>query len=145
MVDKCINIILAEDDPLNQKVALLMLKKLGIVADVAANGLEVLQALEGQPYDVVLMDIQMPEMDGIKATKIIRQRWPRGPRIIVITSCTSDAYRELCFDAGADEFLEKPVKIEELTDAIKRNIPKNLDKFPATLPSISELSVYAQD
>jgi CheY-like chemotaxis protein len=140
MEHKCVNIILAEDDPLNQKVALLMLKKLGIMADVAANGLEVLQALEGQPYDVVLMDIEMPEMDGIEATKIIRERWSRGPKIIVITSCISDAYRKLCFDAGADEFLGKPVKIEELTDVIKRNIPKNLDKFPEALPSISKLS-----
>jgi len=140
MIDECVNIILAEDDPLNQKVALLMLKKLGIMADVAANGLEVLQALEGQPYDMVLMDIQMPEMDGIEATKIIRERWPHGPKIIVITSCISDVYRELCFDAGAHEFLAKPVKIEELTDAIKRNIPKNLDKFPATLPSVPKIS-----
>jgi len=140
MGDECVNIILAEDDPINQKVALLMLKKLGIMADVAANGLEVLQALEGQPYDVVLMDIQMPEMDGIEATKIIRERWPHGPKIIVITSCISDAYRELCFDAGADEFLAKPVKIEELTDAIKRSIPEYLDKFPAALPSTSKLS-----
>jgi CheY-like chemotaxis protein len=140
MEHKCVNIILAEDDPLNQKVALLMLKKLGIMADVAANGLEVLQALEGQPYDVVLMDIQMPEMDGIEATKIIRERWSRGPKIIVITSCISDAYRKLCFEAGADEFLAKPVKIDELTDALKRNVPENLNNFPADLPSISKLS-----
>jgi CheY-like chemotaxis protein len=140
MIDECVNIILAEDDLLNQKIALKMLRKLGIMADVAANGLEVLQALEGQPYDMVLMDIQMPEMDGIEATKIIRKRWPHGPKIIVITSCISDVYRELCFDAGADEFLAKPVKIEELTDAIKRNMPKSLDKFPVTLPSISKLS-----
>ncbi len=127
-----LNIILAEDDPLSQRVAIRMLRKLGIVADVAANGLEVLQALEGQQYDMVLMDIQMPEMDGIKATKIIRERWLDGPKIIVITSCVSDAYRKCCFDAGADEFLGKPVKIEDLTDVIKRNAPINLDKIPAT-------------
>jgi CheY-like chemotaxis protein len=88
----------------SQRVALRMLKKLGIIADVAANGLEVLQVLEGQPYDVVLMDIQMTEMDGINATRIIRERWKHGPKIIVITSCFSDSYRERCFDAGADEF-----------------------------------------
>jgi CheY-like chemotaxis protein len=140
MENECINIILAEDDPLNRKVSLLMLKKLGMMADVAANGLEVLQALEGQLYDLVLMDIEMPEMDGIEASRIIRQRWSHGPKIIVITSCISDVYRELCFDAGADEFLAKPIKIEELTDAIKRNIPKNLDKFPEALTSISKLS-----
>jgi CheY-like chemotaxis protein len=141
MDNKCLNIILAEDDPLSRKVALRMLKKLGITAYVAANGLEVLQALEGQPYDVVLMDIQMPEMDGIKATKIIRERWAHGPKIIVITSCFSDTYRKLCFDAGADEFLGKPVKIEDLTDAIKRNMPKSSDKIPSTLPSASKISV----
>ncbi len=131
MDNDSINIILAEDDPLSQKVALLMLKKLGITAYVAANGLEVLQALEGQAYDMVLMDIQMPEMDGIKATKIIRERWLDGPKIIVIRSCISDAYRKCCFDAGADDFLGKPIKIEDLTDAIKRNVPINLDKIPA--------------
>jgi CheY-like chemotaxis protein len=140
MENECVNIILAEDDPLNQKVALLMLKKLGMMADVAANGLEVLQALEGQPYDVVLMDIEMPEMDGIEATKIIRERWSHGPTIIVITSCISDACRELCFDAGADEFLAKPVKIEELTDALKRNVPKNYSQKLYGQPSISKLS-----
>ena len=68
---------------------------------------------------MVLMDIQMPEMDGIEATKIIRERWPHGPKIIVITDCDSNTYRELCFDAGANEFLAKPVMIEELTTAIE--------------------------
>ena len=115
------SIILAEDDPVNQKVTLLMLRKLGIQAEATANGLEVLQALERQHYDIVLMDIQMPEMDGIEATKIIRERWACGPKIIVITDCDPNTYRELCFNAGANEFLTKPVMIEELTAAIEHS------------------------
>jgi CheY-like chemotaxis protein len=120
-MDENLNVIMAEDDPVNQKVTLLMLKKLGIRAEVAANGLEVLQALEKQHFDVVLMDIQMPEMDGIETTKIIRERWPHGPMIIVITDSNSNTYRELCFDAGANEFLAKPVMIEELSAAIEHS------------------------
>jgi CheY-like chemotaxis protein len=120
-MNRNMSIILAEDDPVNQKVTLLMLRKLGIQAEATANGLEVLQALERQHYDIVLMDIQMPEMDGIEATKIIRERWACGPKIIVITDCDPNTYRELCFNAGANEFLTKPVMIEELTAAIEHS------------------------
>ena len=120
-MNRNMRIILAEDDPVNQKVTLLMLRKLGIQAEATANGLEVLQALERQHYDIVLMGIQMPEMDGIEATKIIRERWACGPKIIVITDCDPNTYRELCFNAGANEFLTKPVMIEELTAAIEHS------------------------
>jgi CheY-like chemotaxis protein len=98
-----------------------MLRKLGIQAEATSNGLGVLQALGRQHYDIVLMDIQMPEMDGIEATKIIRERWACGPKIIVITDCDPNTYRELCFNAGANEFLTKPVMIEELTAAIEHS------------------------
>ena len=120
-MNRNMSIILAEDDPVNQKVTLLMLRRLGIQAEATANGLEVLQALERQHYDIVLMDIQMPEMDGIETTKIIRERWACGPKIIVITDCDPNTYRELCFNAGANEFLTKPVMIEELTAAIEHS------------------------
>jgi len=117
-----LNILIAEDNPVNQKVALIILKKLGYQADLACNGHEVLTALEGHAYDLVLMDIQMPEMDGIEATKIIRKRWPQGPKIIVITSFNPEICRELCFDAGADDFLNKPVTMNLLGAAIERNM-----------------------
>jgi CheY-like chemotaxis protein len=71
-----------------------MLKKLGHDADIAGNGNEVLTALESRSYDLVLMDIQMPEMDGLQATRIMRKRWPRGPRIVFITACNT--YGETC-------------------------------------------------
>jgi CheY-like chemotaxis protein len=116
-----LNILLAEDNLVNQKMALIVLRKLGLKADTAKNGREVLSALEGHPYDLVLMDIQMPEMDGIEATKTIRKRWPQGPKIIVVTSFEAEMCRDLCYNAGADDFLNKPVKIDELGAAIERN------------------------
>jgi CheY-like chemotaxis protein len=117
-----LNILLAEDNPVNQKMALIVLKKLGLRADTARNGREVLLALEEHHYDLVLMDIQMPEMDGIEATKIIRKRWSQGPKIIVVTSFEAEMCRDLCYDAGADDYLNKPVKIDELGAAIERNL-----------------------
>jgi len=123
MQDKTtLSILIAEDNPVNQKIALIVLKKLGYQADTAANGQEVLLALEGRSYDLVLMDIQMPEMDGIEATRIIRKRWPQGPKIIVVTAFDQEMCRDLCFNAGADDFLNKPVQMDELGRAIERNM-----------------------
>lgn len=116
-----LKILVAEDNPINQRLMLLMLKKLGYYADVVTTGAEVLSVLEFRAYDLVLMDIQMPEMDGIEATRIIRRFWPHGPKIIIITAFALEVYRELCFNAGADDFLTKPVKMAELNAAIERN------------------------
>ncbi len=91
-----------------------MLKRLGYSADVAANGLEVLQALEHQSYDIVLMDVQMPEMDGLEAAGLIRKRWPKGPRIVAITAYALEGDREECLAAGMDEYISKPIQLEEL-------------------------------
>ncbi len=115
-----LSILLAEDNMVNQKIMQLMLRKLGYRVDVATNGIEALQALERQPYDVVLMDIQMPEMDGLEATRTIRQRWPTGeqPYIIAITACMQNGAREICLDAGMDDFVSKPVRLEELRSAL---------------------------
>ena len=109
-----LRILLAEDNCVNQMVAIQMLKRIGYSADVAGNGLEVLQALERQTYDVVLMDVQMPEMDGLEASQEIRRRWPEGPRIIAITAYALEGDRERCLAAGMDDYISKPVVIEEL-------------------------------
>lgn len=79
-MDGSFDVLIAEDNPVNQMVAVRMLRKLGIRTGTAANGLEAIQSLERQHYDIVLMDIEMPDMNGIKATKIIRERWPKGRR-----------------------------------------------------------------
>ncbi|RMG45226.1 MAG: PAS domain S-box protein [Acidobacteria bacterium] len=117
-----LRILLAEDNVVNQKVALRILEKMGYRADVAANGLEVLQALERQSYDVVLMDVQMPEMDGLEASRQICQRWPHGerPRIIAMTANAMQGDREECLAAGMDDYISKPVRPEELQAALER-------------------------
>jgi PAS domain S-box-containing protein len=121
LADHDLLILLAEDNAVNQKVILRMLNKLGYKADVAANGNEVLQALEGKTYDVILMDVQMPEMDGLEATKAIRKKWPDpdGPKIIALTAWALVGDRERCIAAGMDGYISKPIKIEELGAAIK--------------------------
>lgn len=115
-----LRILLAEDNAVNQMVAKQILKKLGYSADVAGNGLEVLQAIERQPYDVILMDVQMPEMDGLAASQEIRKRWPTGPRIIAITAYALKGDRERCLAAGMDEYISKPIVIEELKRVLER-------------------------
>jgi CheY-like chemotaxis protein len=117
------HVLIAEDNVVNQKVALLMLGKLGFRADVAANGHEALAALKRQVYDVVLMDVQMPEMDGLEATRQICQKWPersKRPWIIALTANAMQGDRELCMAAGMDDYITKPIKLEELSAAIDR-------------------------
>jgi signal transduction histidine kinase/ActR/RegA family two-component response regulator len=115
-------ILLAEDNVVNQKVALRILERLAYRGDVAANGLEVLQALERQEYDVVLMDIQMPEMDGLEATARIRQHRPaeNQPWIIALTANALVGDRERYLAAGMNDYISKPVKIEELAAVLTR-------------------------
>ncbi|MFB3766139.1 MAG: response regulator [Methanotrichaceae archaeon] len=113
-LDRSLSILLAEDNIINQKVTQRMLNKIGYKADIVANGLEVLQALERQHYDVVLMDMMMPEMDGLETTRVIRQKSPLGPKIIAITASAFKSDQELCMAAGMDGYISKPVRIEEL-------------------------------
>lgn len=122
-----LRILLAEDNPTNQKVALYTLERLGYKADVASNGLEALSALHRQPYDVVLMDVQMPEMDGITATRQLRQEWSESPsnltekrpRIIAMTANAMQGDREACLAAGMDDYISKPLRVEKLIEALK--------------------------
>jgi signal transduction histidine kinase/CheY-like chemotaxis protein len=114
-----IRILIAEDNMVNQRVALRMLSRLGHKADAVANGLEVLQALERQPYDLILMDIQMPEMDGLEAARRVRQLWPDGPKIIAMTAYALEGDQEMCIRAGMHGYISKPVKVEDLKAAIQ--------------------------
>ncbi|AFY57826.1 signal transduction histidine kinase [Rivularia sp. PCC 7116] len=115
-----LRILLVEDMPLNQKVALHMLQKLGYSADVAANGLEALTSLRRQEYDIVFMDVQMPEMDGLQATRCICKEWspPLRPWIIAMTANAMQGDREECLNAGMNDYLSKPVRIDALVQAL---------------------------
>ncbi|MEO6569703.1 MAG: response regulator [Opitutaceae bacterium] len=116
-------VLLAEDNAVNQKVALRMLEHLNYRADLAANGLEVLEAMHRQPYDIVLMDLQMPEMDGLEATRRLRAlEIPGGPRpwIVALTANAMQGDRETCLAAGMDDYVTKPIKVPELAAALAR-------------------------
>ena len=115
-----LNILLAEDHPVNQRVILGFLEHLGYRADLATNGREVIEALNRRPYDLVLMDVQMPEMDGLAATRSIRSQLPpdRQPRILAMTAHAMQGDRERCLAAGMDGYLSKPVQIDRLAEAL---------------------------
>jgi CheY-like chemotaxis protein len=116
-----LSILIAEDNIVNQKVLLRMLNKLGYSADVACNGIEALQALQRQPYHVILMDVQMPEMDGLQATRAIRKLYAFAgkPKIVAITAHALEGDREKCLTAGMDDYISKPVNWEELQAVLR--------------------------
>jgi PAS domain S-box-containing protein len=128
-----LRILIAEDYVVNQKLALRLLAQMGYRADVAANGLEAIQALERQPYDIVLMDVQMPEMDGLEATRQICARWPgeARPRIIAMTANAMQGDREMCLAAGMDDYVSKPIRVDELVQALARCQPLAPGPTPA--------------
>jgi PAS domain S-box-containing protein len=110
-----LKILLAEDNPINRKLAVLMLERLGYLPDVVANGKEAVDAVGRELYDVVLMDGQMPELDGFEATRKIRgMELERQPRIVALTAHAMHGDRERCLDAGMDEYLAKPIQLDEL-------------------------------
>ncbi|MFZ2470340.1 MAG: PAS domain S-box protein [Methanothrix sp.] len=119
-----VRILLAEDNPVNQKVALAMLKRLGCRTDVVANGREAVKAMQTVPYDLVLMDCQMPEMDGFEATRAVRQKEsaassPSIP-IIAMTASAMQADRERCLQSGMNDFIAKPVQPGDLAEMLAR-------------------------
>ncbi len=116
-----LRILLVEDNMINQKLALRLLARMGYRADVAGNGLEALQAVQRQPYDVVLMDVQMPEMDGLEATRRIRSSPSLGEvRIIAMTASAMQEDKDACYAAGMDDYVSKPVRVEELVKALRK-------------------------
>ncbi|HEX3529731.1 MAG TPA: two-component regulator propeller domain-containing protein [Thermoanaerobaculia bacterium] len=134
-----LRILLAEDNTVNQKVALLMLEQMGYSADVAATGHEVLDSLRRQRYDVILMDVQMPGMDGLEATRRISLEWPAAerPRIIAMTANALRGDREACLAAGMDDYLSKPFQFGDLQAMIAGDAPlAALRKEP--LPAVAE-------
>ncbi len=116
-----LRILLAEDNLVNQKVALLLLKRLGFQADIANNGLEAVKAIEEQTYDVVFMDMQMPEMDGLTATRVIREQTnhPEMPWIIAMTANAMEEDKKACFDAGMNDFISKPIRPQIIKEALQ--------------------------
>jgi CheY-like chemotaxis protein len=120
---KSMRILLAEDNLSNQKVALTMLKRLGYGVDAVTNGLEALRALESKQYDLVLMDIRMPVMDGLEATRAIRQRWRDKPKIIALTAYALKGDRDKCLAAGMNDYISKPIRLEELATLLRNHLP----------------------
>jgi len=115
-----LRILLAEDNVVNQKVGVAQLKRMGYHPDVVANGLEVLAAVRRQTYDVILMDVQMPEMDGLEASRRINLEFGvrTRPRLIALTANVFKSDRDACLAAGMDGFLGKPLDMDELQDAL---------------------------
>jgi CheY-like chemotaxis protein len=123
-------ILVAEDNIVNQKVALLHLQRLGYKADVAADGRAAIAAVGLQPYDLVFMDCQMPEIDGYEATRRIRARETSGDRprlpIVAMTAGALAGDREACLSAGMDDYIAKPVRQDELREILHRHLPAHL-------------------
>ena len=115
-----LRILLAEDNVVNQKLAMRLLQQMGYRADLASNGIEAIECVQRQTYDIVLMDVQMPEMDGLEAAKEITKRWSAAerPRIVAMTANAMQGDREMCLAAGMDDYLTKPIRIERLVEAL---------------------------
>ena len=115
-----LRILLAEDNVVNQKLAMRLLSQMGYRADLASNGIEAIECVERQTYDVVLMDVQMPEMDGLEASRRITSRHNAGqrPRIVAMTANAMQGDREACLAAGMDDYVTKPIRVDALVDAL---------------------------
>jgi CheY-like chemotaxis protein len=121
-----LRILLAEDNVVNQKLALRLLQQMGYRADLASNGLEAVESVRRQTYDVVLMDVQMPEMDGLDATREICARFPahERPRIVAMTANAMQGDRDMCLEAGMDDYVTKPIRVDALLAALNNVTPR---------------------
>ena len=121
-----LRILLAEDNVVNQKLALRLLQQMGYRADLASNGIEAIESVERQIYDVVLMDVQMPEMDGLEASRRITAKWQAAdrPRIVAMTANAMQGDREMCIAAGMDDYITKPIRVDQLVDALNHVAPR---------------------
>jgi CheY-like chemotaxis protein len=121
-----LRILLAEDNAINQKVALRLLERLGYGADVVGDGRQALARLDHAAYDVVLMDVQMPEMDGLDAARHICSRWEahERPRIVAMTANAMQGDRDMCLAAGMDDYLTKPIRVDRLVEALNQVQPR---------------------
>jgi PAS domain S-box-containing protein len=145
-----LRILVVEDVAVNQKFVMMALEDMGFSADIAANGIEAIEAVCRQPYDLILMDVQMPEMDGLEATRRIHRLWSQDgmalptasrPRIVAMTANALPGDREICLSAGMDDYISKPIYIEELGAVIDRNsrvqgasTQAQITKAPASTP-----------
>jgi CheY-like chemotaxis protein len=121
-----LRILLAEDNVVNQKLALRILQQMGYRADLASNGIEAVESVARQAYDVVLMDVQMPELDGLEATRQITAKWSPGerPRIVAMTANAMQGDREMCIAAGMDDYVTKPIRVDQLVEALTRVVAR---------------------
>jgi signal transduction histidine kinase/CheY-like chemotaxis protein/ligand-binding sensor domain-containing protein len=124
-----LNILIAEDNPVNQKLAERILIKLGYTPDIAANGLEVLEIIQKKNYDLIFMDVQMPEMDGLEATRMLRKNNQHQPIIIAMTANAIQGDREACLDAGMDDYMSKPIKLDTLVAMLEKSSIQILKKM----------------
>ncbi|MFB3765183.1 MAG: response regulator [Methanotrichaceae archaeon] len=113
-----LQILIADDNFCDRELMMRLLKYMGLRADFTSNGLEVLDAIKIHSYDIILMDIQMPEMDGLETTRAIRQQYDQSMKIIAVTSCDQKSDREACIQAGMDGFISKPINREDLDNAL---------------------------
>lgn len=117
---------MAEDNLINQKLATRVLAKLGYQLDIASNGVEAVGMVQEKAYDLILMDILMPEMDGLEATRLIRSGYQTQPKIVAMTANAMPEDRETCLRAGMDGYISKPIKLEELINMLKETGERKL-------------------
>lgn len=115
-----LDILIVEDNPVNQMLTARIFTKLGYETDMASNGFEAIEALQRKPYSLVIMDVQMPEMDGLEATRVIRRDMEVQPVIIAMTANAMESDRQECLDAGMNDYISKPIKLEEMVEMIEK-------------------------